>query len=289
MEIKNRLFPYPVLCEDTDDYIDGEFYVDTSIVEQGLNDILVKFEMNLENPGLQELISKGMAEYVIHIECSDTAFRTVIRTSSNIETYRIMNSRVNGNINLLAMIVSKDTIDGFKNDYLNDDYDGINIIIPKASILAYENMDPIHISKNYEELAEKDSIFSIIKKMRIDQNEHNKIQFRLDQDRIKITVDDDIYNNYIKYQNNTAMQSIMRSLLIIPALTYMLEILRTEDYEPYEDSYWFIKLQNFYKNNGLNFIEDIIKGEEMISDIVQDMLMLPIGDAILKISEVLGE
>ena len=289
MEIKNRLFPYPVLCEDTDDYIEGEFYVDTSIVEQGLNDILVKFEMNLENPGLQELISKGMAEYVIHIECSDTAFRTVIRTSSNIETYRIMNSRVNGNINLLAMIVSKDTIDGFKNDYLNDDYDGINIIIPKASILAYENMDPIHISKNYEELAEKDSIFSIIKKMRIDQNEHNKIQFRLDQDRIKITVDDDIYNNYIKYQNNTAMQSIMRSLLIIPALTYMLEILRTEDYEPYEDSYWFIKLQNFYKNNGLNFIEDIIKGEEMISDIVQDMLMLPIGDAILKISEVLGE
>ncbi|WP_036611760.1 hypothetical protein [Oribacterium sp. P6A1] len=289
MVIKNRLFPYPVLCEDSDDYIEGEFYVNTSLVEQGVNDILVKFEMNLENPGLQELISKGMAEYVIHIECSDTAFRTVIRTSSNSETYRIMNSRVNGNINLLAMIVSKDTISGFKNDYLNDDYDGINITIPKASILAYENMDPIHISKNYEELAEKDSIFSIIKKMRIDQNEHNKIQFRLDQDRIKITVDDDIYNNYIKYQNNSAVQSIMRSLLIIPALTYMLEILRTEDYEPYEDAYWFIKLQNFYKNNGLNFIDDIINGEDMISDIVQDMLMLPIGDAILRISEVLGE
>ncbi len=289
MEIKNRLFPYPVLCIDTDDYIEGEFYVATSIIEQGLNDILIKFEMNLDNPGIQELISRGLAEYVIHLECSDTAFRTVIRTSSNCETYRIMNSRVNGNINLLAMIVSKQPIDGFENDYLNNDYAGLTINIPKASILAYENMDTIHISKNYEELAAKDSIFSIIKKMRLDQNEHNKIQFRLDQDRIKITVDDDIYNTYVKYQNNTAMQPIMRSLLVVPALTYMLEVLRTEEFEPYEDAYWFIKLQNFYKENGQNFIEDIIEGEDMISDIVQDMLRLPIGDAILGISEILGD
>lgn len=32
MEIKNRLFPYPVLCEDTDDYTEGEFVVDTEVV-----------------------------------------------------------------------------------------------------------------------------------------------------------------------------------------------------------------------------------------------------------------
>ncbi len=289
MEIKNRLFPYPVLSIDTDDYTEGEFYVETSILEQGVNDILVKFVMNLDNQGLQDLINRGLAEFVIHLECSDTAFRTVIRTSSNTETYRIMNSRVNGNISLLGMVVSKTEILRYENSALNEDYDGIEINIPKASILAYENMDAIHIAKNYEELAEKDSIFSIIKRMRIDQNEHNKIQFRLDQDRIKITVDDDIYNTYIKYQTNTAMQPIMRSLLVVPALTYMLEILRTEDIEPYEDAYWFIKLQNFYKENGLSFVDDIIEGEEMISDIVQDMLRLPIGDAILGISDILGD
>lgn len=289
MEIKNRLFPYPVLSIDTDDYTEGEFYVETSILEQGVNDILVKFVMNLDNQGLQDLINRGLAEFVIHLECSDTAFRTVIRTSSNTETYRIMNSRVNGNISLLGMVVSKTEILRYENSSLNEDYDGIEINIPKASILAYENMDAIHIAKNYEELAEKDSIFSIIKRMRIDQNEHNKIQFRLDQDRIKITVDDDIYNTYIKYQTNTAMQQIMRSLLVVPALTYMLEILRTEDIEPYEDAYWFIKLQNFYKENGLSFVDDIIEGEEMISDIVQDMLRLPIGDAILGISDILGD
>lgn len=72
MEIKNRLFPYPVLCEDTDDYTEGEFVVDTEVVSQDINTLELRFRMNLDNPGLKGLISQGRAEYVIHIECSNT-------------------------------------------------------------------------------------------------------------------------------------------------------------------------------------------------------------------------
>ena len=93
------------MCEDTDDSIEGEFFVEAKLVEQGVNDILVQFDMHLDNAGLQSLINTGQAEFVIHMECSSTAFRTVIRTFSNTEQYRIMNSRVNGDINLLGMIV----------------------------------------------------------------------------------------------------------------------------------------------------------------------------------------
>ena len=34
MEIKNRLFPYPVLCEETDDYIEGCFDVEMTFEEK---------------------------------------------------------------------------------------------------------------------------------------------------------------------------------------------------------------------------------------------------------------
>ena len=104
MEIKNRLFPYPVLCEDTDDYTEGEFVVDTEVVSQDINTLELRFRMNLDNPGLKGLISQGRAEYVIHIECSNTAFRTVIHTFSEEEVYRISNSRVNGEVIFLRFI-----------------------------------------------------------------------------------------------------------------------------------------------------------------------------------------
>ena len=34
MEIKNRLFPYPVLCVDNDDYIGSEFYVENNLARK---------------------------------------------------------------------------------------------------------------------------------------------------------------------------------------------------------------------------------------------------------------
>lgn len=290
MEIRNRLFPYPVLCEDTDDYIEGEFFVEAKLVEQGVNDILVQFDMHLDNAGLQSLINTGKAEFVIHMECSSTAFRTVIRTFSNTEQYRIMNSRVNGDINLLGMIVSKEKIGHYTNAQLNEDYEGITLNIDKASILAYDNMDPIHIAKNYEELAEKDSIFSVVKEMRMDQNEHKPIWYRLDNDRIKIIVDEEVYASYIRYQGNSTMQPLMMSLLVMPALTYMMEVLRTEGWEDHASDYWFIKMQKFYKIHGLDFVDDIIMNEEkLISEAVQEMLQLPIGKTLLSIPEMLGE
>ena len=290
MEIRNRLFPYPVLCEDTDDYVDGEFYVEAKLVEQGVNDIVVQFDMHLDNSGLQNLINIGKAEFVVHIECSNTAFRTVIKTFSNTEQYRIMNSRVNGDINLLGMIVSKEKIDHYTNPFLNEDYSDITLNIDKASILAYDNMNPIHIAKNYEELAEKDSIFSIVKEMRIDQNERKPIWYRLDNDRIKIIVDEEVYASYIRYQGNSTMQPLMMSLLVMPALAYMLEVLRNEGWEEHASDYWFIKIQKFYKIHGQDFVDDIILNEDkMISEAVQEMLQLPIGKTLLSIPEMLGE
>lgn len=290
MEIKNRLFPYPVLCEDTDDYVEGSFSVTPNIIEQNVNDILIQFDIKLDNPGLQALIDKGKAEFVIHIECSYTAFRTAIKTYSTTETYRIMNSRVNGEIELLGMIVSKEKIRDYKNETLNDDYAGIPLNIDKASILAYENMSPIEIAKNYEELAAKDSIFSVVKEMRLDQNEQKPIWFRLDTDRIKIIVDEEVYASYIRYQGNSNMRPLIMSLLVMPALTYMMEVLRNEGYDNFTSDYWFVKLSKFYELHGKDFIQDIIQNDEkMISEVVQEMLQLPIGKTFINIPVMLGE
>lgn len=291
MEIRNRLFPYPVLCEDTDDYVEGEFYVEAKLIEQGVNDILIQFDMHLNNAGLQNLINKGKAEFIIHIECSNTAFRTVIRSFSNMERYRIANSRVNGDINLLGMIVSKEKIEHYTNSLLNEDYDGITLNIDRAAILAYDNMDSIHIAKNYEELAENDSIFCVVKETRMDSNERKPIWYKLDSDRIKIIVDEEVYAAYIRYKGNSTMQPMMMALLVMPALTYMMEVLRNnDDWENYASDYWFIKMQKFYNIHGQDFVEDIIENEEkLISEAVQEMLQLPISKTLLSIPEMLGE
>ena len=288
MEIKNRLFPYPVLCEDTDDYTKGSFTVETEIVSQDINSLVLKFDIHLDNNGIRALISQGKAEYIIHIECSSTAFRTVIHTFSEVETYRISSSKVNGEVSLLGMIVSKKDIRYYRNNALNPDYEDIDLSIPKAAIMAYYNMPKINILKNYEELAQEDSIFSVVRELRLDQNEEHPIHFSLDPDRIKIFVDDQIFKAYIQYQNNQSMKPLILSVLVMPALTYMIEELRN-NYEEYEGCKWFVKFSKYYKQQGIEFIYDIIEGEKTIVEIVQELLQLPIGKTFLNMQEMLGE
>ena len=68
MEIKNRLFLYPVLCSENDDYKDCSFEVKSAISEE-LTDLIIKFEVVLSgNEELQWLIRDGNAQVIVHIE-----------------------------------------------------------------------------------------------------------------------------------------------------------------------------------------------------------------------------
>ena len=289
MEIKNRLFPYPVLCEDTDDYTAGGFEVQTEIVSQDLNSIVLHFTMALDNAGLRAQISQGKAEYIIHIECSNTSFRTVIHTFSDEETYRISSSKVNGEVSLLGMVVSKTDITFYRNNTLNPDYNDIDLMIPRGAIMAYHNMPKINVLKNYEELAQEDSLFSVVREMRLDQNEEKPIHFALDPERIKIYVNEEVYSAYIQYQNNLTMRPLILSVLVMPALTFMMEELRN-GYEAYENSRWFLKFSKFYQMQNKDFVDDIIYGEDKtITEVVQELLQLPIGKTFLNMQEMLGE
>lgn len=288
MVIKNRQFPYPVLCEDIDDYTTGSFNVSSEIVQSDMNSVKLKFNIELDNPGIKSLITSGKAEYVIHVECSDTAFRTAIPTYSDEEIYTITTNRVNGKVSLLGMVVAKEMIPFYKNSALNPDYDDVDLMIPKAAILAYDNMDDLNITKDYEELSSEESIFSVVKHNRLDENEENPLSFDLDTNRIVITVDDNVFSEYAQYQKNIAMRPLIFSLLLMPALTHMIEELRRTGCEAYEDYRWFIKFSNYYQQQGKDFVEEI-DGEKTIAQMVQELLQLPIGKTFLNMREMLGE
>ena len=56
---------------------------------------------------------EGKAEYVIHLECSTTAFRTTVHTISQQESCEIPVGRLNGKLEIIALIVAKEDIRQF--------------------------------------------------------------------------------------------------------------------------------------------------------------------------------
>ena len=248
MEIRNRLFPYPVLCNETDDYQNNAFETEVK-VEERLHDIHIKAKFKLDNLAILDLIRMGMAEYVLHLECSMTYFRKVIKTDINEISYSIPKERVNGEIAVLSMVVAKRRIVSFTSEDLNEDYDGESISFDKASILAYQNLPKIQVFKNYEELAGNESLFAVVKVGLPDDEEVHPLSFDLNDDRIKIMVDAKTYACYIHYQQKG---SVAMSLLVLPAVIYMLDELRGSP-ESFSSKMWFVKMKQYYKSQGLDF------------------------------------
>ena len=70
MNITKRLYTYPVLSEERDDYVDSVFDAEVQYKMNGVNNLQFDFDIEMDNKQLQSMILTGDAEYVIHIEPS---------------------------------------------------------------------------------------------------------------------------------------------------------------------------------------------------------------------------
>lgn len=238
MEIKYKLYPYPVLSTYSDDYKAGEFNVSIDIVRDGYN-LRVDFLATLTSPSLSELIKKGLAKYVYHFECAQTGFRTIVLTDKTSEVYPLLSKQVNGKLQICPFIVAVEDIEGYSSPDFHDDYTGISFDIEAGCVLAVGKMATIDISKDIDDLANTPSIFSIIrnadaacKQMLVDYSGRKIL--------IKLPLDD--YYSYKQLSKTPQAQAILNSLTVIPALTYVLEELKSlspDERMENSDSLWY--------------------------------------------------
>ena len=112
MEIKYKLYPYPVLSSYSNDYGTGSFDVAIDIVRDGY-DLRIDFLATLTCKNLQDCIKQGLAKFVYHLECAQTGFRTVVQTDKVSEVYTLLNKAVNGKLQICPFIVAVDDLKGF--------------------------------------------------------------------------------------------------------------------------------------------------------------------------------
>lgn len=272
MEIRYKLYPYPVLAYYSDDYKEGNFDTTIDLQRDGYN-IRVDFLSTLTNNGLKALIEQGKAKYVYHLECAQTGFRHVIVTEQISESYVLINKIVCGKLQICPFIVATEDIYGYINDGFHDDYTGIPFDIEAGCVLAVGKQVNAMIEKELEDLADAPSVFSIIcnadatvTEMLVDYSNRQKITIRL-------PLND--YYSYKQLRKAPEAQSILNAITIIPALSFVLaEInkLSIEEREQLQEYGWYrtvkktlltkfscdIENQDFEQENPLTLAQKLI-------------------------------
>lgn len=280
MNITKRLYTYPVLSEERDDYADSVFDAEVQYKMNGVNNLQFDFDIEMDNKELQNMILSGDAEYVIHIECANTSFRTAISDISNHVSKEIPIGRINGRIEIIVLMVTKRDISHFTNSLWDDDYLGLSFELSKGSILAYKNIPVIDIVKNYEELNSTSSIFKVYKRL---TTEPKPMEVDLSTAQIGIGLGMQEYEIYSRFCNKEELQPILNSMLVFPALVYVFEELKQENgIDNYAGRNWYISLLKAYEKRGVDLEDELVNSDKTSVQLAQEAMELPLNTALRK-------
>lgn len=276
MDIKYRLYPYPVLASFNDDYKNSKFHVNAECVLDGF-DICINYSVELENDQIQELISKGKACLVFHLESARTGYREAKETDKLKGKIVIKDSLLNGDLNFCPFIIAKENIQGYFNNAFNEDYtDPVNL--EKGYLIAIGNQMIWPINKSNVDLLNSSSPFKI--GLNPDESVSNMVVEFESQTKIRILLSSKDLSCYKNMNNTPELKSILNSAVVVPALIYVLsELKQCDDMETAFGSLsWYLAIKESYLKN---FKKDITTdlSNENVFELAQKMLKTPINDA----------
>lgn len=280
MDIRYKLYPYPMLAADMDDYIDSSFTF-TVATEKEIREIKFSFRLNLQNEGLTHMIQSGKAEYLIHIECPQTCYRYAIKTTDSTYIHRIPERDLNGRVSICAFIVAKEDLPAYYNHAFNEDYEGMSFSVDRGGILAIGGQYTLTIVKDTEELAKIPSIFTICKRA---ADSDNGMEIDMDGDKIAVTLSGDSFGRYKNLASELKYQPAFHSMLIMPALIYVFETLHREGIDNYNDKRWFIALNKTLSKSNVTLNAETLDNTPSYT-LAQKILDMPVDRALSALAE----
>ncbi|MBB6696668.1 hypothetical protein [Clostridium algidicarnis] len=275
MDLRYKLFPYPVLAEFLDDYIDNKF-ISNAYIEKIRDIIIFKLESKIENKGLQNLIENDKARYMFHIECPQTSYRTVVKTKDQIVYHEVEIGKLVGKVQICTFIVAIDEIYHYTNETFVSDYKGITFNLEKGNILAIGGQFNITVDKEKDELGKIPSIFSILRKT---IKEEKDLSVDIDDNKVKIWLPEKEYYNYQKMATAPSLQPVLHSMIVLPVLVYIFEEVKKAGIDGFEEYRWFKSIRKSLEIEKVTLNNDTLNKYTSIA-LAQKVLNMPLTRAL---------
>lgn len=287
MDIKYKLYPYPVLAEFNDSYLNVEYSVDVDIQKDGF-DIVLVVKSKLTDEMLADYIATGKATYLYHVECAQTGYREIFETDKDEYKIVIKGSKLAGDVHFCPFIVAKEDIENYFNKNFNPFYSEPVSLIERGCVLAIAGQKNWDIKKNLQDLMNSSSPFRILKNM--DESQKHMVVAYEGEERIMIRLTATDCGLYKAMAGDPILHDILNSAIVVPALVYVLSQLQKVDPDEIEANFgnlaWYISIKEALRKN---FNKDITQiKDENVYELAQKMLKTPIGLALENLANLGG-
>lgn len=275
-----KIYPYPVLWNNNDDYVDSYFNVNVDIKKE-IGTIRIDVIFDLNNSDLKKMILNENAEYLIRVS-SYSFYRTIKTTKNDVFSFYLKDKDLLDKVYFNFFIVAKTNLKSYYNKNFNKDYEETKFDIEKGSILAIGESIYFNINSKKENLSKTPSIFTVYKK---ETDEETPLEIELNDHKISIGLNKQDYEYYIMHSSNSL--NILNSIIILPALIFIFERLK-EDFNSYSDYRWFDSIKNLFEKNKQPFNEEFLLNKTSL-ELSQKVMLYPISKSLSNINELTND
>lgn len=287
MQIKDRIFPYPILNHNKSlsNYKDIDFVMNYEQTETDSEYILRNATFTTESKLINDLVEKNLIKIQLIIECSSTVYRKAFKIGKNPKDIHLNKSDFYEKVSfsMYATAIENFTL---QFDDVDEDYSNIEFEIEKYDILAAN--DGFTVSFIRDEAADTfaQSIFSIIVNKELDENVPYTVECNSSK-KIQIILSEKQYNSYKLIYNVPKYTEVFFNMLLIPALIESLSLCRMElnqnscDLDDIGDKFqWFRSIRSSYKKiKGHDLTVEEFKNCSIVS-LAQELLGKPFNKAL---------
>ncbi len=252
MRIKNKLFPYPTVQSNNGVYKSAKYDTLISCLIEG-NQCKLLFQAHINIPEIQELIEKGQASYVFHLECARTYFRRVVAFQTERHGIIISGNDVDRQLEVCPMIVATEDINSFTCTDLSDIFSGEEISFEKGDIIAIGSQQLLTIVKEQDTLKKLSSIFYVDSYPDDMDNKHMSII--PDDKQIGILIPKNDAARFRQCKDDPKRKNTLFSAFYFPALIGVVDLMKSQDGEEFSDALWYIHLSAKGKEKGIGEVD----------------------------------
>lgn len=296
MQIKDKIFPYPILNHNKllSNFGNNDFVFSFSCEENDKYYILKNTRFETDCELINNLYCEGKIKVCCVVECSDTVYRKSFEVTSNPQDILLKKADfVEKTFISLFAVATENFV--LNTNEVEEDYANIKFEIEKYDILAAN--DGFYVSFIHEEEADNmaHSIFSIVASHDMKPDDSYMVECDISK-KIIITMSDEEYKNYKTIYTIPTYQEVFFNMLLVPALVEglsecktLLDSSNTADLDDVGNKFlWFRSIINGYKRvYGTDLTVEEFKKISAVK-LAQDLLGKPLAHSLKKLVEETG-
>ncbi|WP_029319269.1 hypothetical protein [Butyrivibrio sp. AE3004] len=273
MRIKDSLSPYPILNDFGDDYLDSSFRVEY-VVKTQFSEITGELFFELDNEDIENLIDSKKAQFIAHVECPSTCYRTILKSYEPYLSFRLDSTEVSKVIEIRTFVVLTENVEGFSSKKFHPDYAGQTFNLSAHQIIAVGTAKDFKIKNDDRDL---DSLPSIITIEKLNDSKRGSIAVNTDNDEhIIIGLTEEVYDLYRNLGKNR-FKATAFSLVLMPALMIVLQRMHAcKDEEDVASRHWFQVIRDLLEKNDCK-LENISAEDDSLLKVCQKVFSDPIA------------